>query len=174
MRMSYLFLAVAIVAEVIATSFLKRSDGFTRPAPTLVTAFGYLVAFYFLSLALRTIPTGVAYAIWSGVGIVLVATIAWVAQGQKLDAGALAGMALIVGGVIVMNLFSTTTPHRRIGHRGRPFIFVPAPFPCITRTRRKSTRRGMTASPSRRADTTSRGRVRIFTVLCPLAICHNL
>jgi small multidrug resistance pump len=104
--MSYLYLAIAIVAEVIATSFLKLSDGFTRPLPTLVVAVGYLTAFYFLSLTLRTVPTGVAYAIWSGVGLVLVTTVAWVFQGQRLDAPALAGMALIVAGVAVMNLFS--------------------------------------------------------------------
>ena len=109
--MNYIYLAVAIVGEVIATSFLKQSEGFTRPVPTLIMAAGYVVTFYFLSLALRTIPTGVAYAIWSGVGIVLVAAIAWIVQGQKLDAGALAGMGLIVAGVLVMNLFSTTAGH---------------------------------------------------------------
>ena len=109
--MNYIYLAVAIVGEVIATSFLKQSEGFTRPVPTLIMAAGYVVTFYFLSLALRTIPTGFAYAIWSGVGIVLVAAIAWIVQGQKLDVGALAGMGLIVAGVLVMNLFSTTAGH---------------------------------------------------------------
>lgn len=104
--MSYAILLVAILAEVIATSALKQSDGFTRPWPTLVTVAGYAVAFYFLSLALRTLPTGIAYAIWSGVGIVLVTAIAWVWHGQRLDAPALIGMALIVAGVLVMNLFS--------------------------------------------------------------------
>jgi small multidrug resistance pump len=104
--MSYLYLSVAILAEVIATSFLRASDGFTRPVPTLIVAVGYLSAFYFLSLTLRTVPTGVAYAIWSGVGLVLVTSVAWVFQGQRLDAPAIAGMVLIVAGVAVMNLFS--------------------------------------------------------------------
>jgi small multidrug resistance pump len=109
--MSYFYLAIAIVAEVIATSFMKLSDGFTRPVPSLVTAVGYLVAFYFLSLTLRTVPTGVAYAIWSGVGIVLITAVAWFFQGQRLDLPALAGIALIVAGVLVMNLFSKAAAH---------------------------------------------------------------
>ncbi|MBN8873547.1 MAG: multidrug efflux SMR transporter [Rhodospirillales bacterium] len=109
--MSYLFLSLAIAGELIATSFLKSADGFTRLVPTLIVGVGYLVAFYFLSLALRQIPTGVAYAIWSGVGIVAIAAIAWVFQGQKLDAAALIGMALIVSGVLIMQLFSTTRSH---------------------------------------------------------------
>lgn len=109
--MSYTFLAIAIVAEVIATSFLKQSNGFTKPLPTLVMAAGYVVAFFFLSLALRAMPTGIAYAIWSGVGIVLITAIAWIVQGQKLDAAAMIGMALIVAGVLVMNLWSRTAGH---------------------------------------------------------------
>ncbi len=104
--MAYLLLLVAIVAEVTATSALKQSDGFTRPLPTLVTVLGYGIAFYFLSLTLRTLPTGIAYAIWSGVGIILVTAVAWVWHGQRLDPPALLGMALIVAGVLVMNLFS--------------------------------------------------------------------
>ena len=109
--MAYLYLAVAIVAEVIGTSFMKLSAGFTRPGPTAITILAYAIAFYALSLTLRTMPTGVAYAIWSGVGIILIATVAWVFQGQKLDAAAMLGMALIIAGVIVMNLFSRATPH---------------------------------------------------------------
>ncbi|MGV1682081.1 DMT family transporter [Sphingopyxis sp. NJF-3] len=109
--MHYLYLAIAIVAEVIATSFLKQSDGFRNLGPSLVMAAGYAIAFYFLSLALRDIPTGVAYAIWSGVGIVLIATVAWIFQGQRLDAPALLGMTLIVAGVAVLNLFSKTAAH---------------------------------------------------------------
>ena len=109
--MPYLYLAIAIVAEVIATSFLKQSDGFRTLGPSLVMAAGYAIAFYFLSLALRDIPTGVAYAIWSGVGIVLIATVAWVFQGQRLDAPALLGMAMIVAGVAILNLFSRTAAH---------------------------------------------------------------
>ncbi|VXC49599.1 DMT family transporter [Sphingomonas sp. 8AM] len=104
--MAYLILLVAIVAEVTATSALKQSDGFTRPWPTLVTVAGYAVAFYLLSLTLRTLPTGIAYAIWSGVGIVLVTAVAWLWHGQRLDAAAIVGMALIIAGVLVMNLLS--------------------------------------------------------------------
>lgn len=109
--MSYLYLAIAIASEVCATSFMKLSEGFTRPVPSIVTVIGYGIAFYFLSLTLRTIPTGVAYAIWSGVGIVLIAAIAWIFQGQKLDAAAIAGMALIISGVLVMNVFSKAAAH---------------------------------------------------------------
>lgn len=109
--MSYAYLATAILTEVIATSFLKQSNGFTRLVPTLIVGVGYVISFYCLSLALRGIPTGVAYAIWSGIGIVLITAISWVIQGQKLDAAALAGMALIIAGVIVMNVFSKTAGH---------------------------------------------------------------
>lgn len=109
--MNYLYLAIAIVAEVIATSFLKQSEGFARAVPTTIMAAGYIVAFYCLSLALRGIPTGVAYAIWSGVGIVLIAAIAWLFQGQKLDLPAMVGIALIMAGVLVMNLFSKVAGH---------------------------------------------------------------
>jgi small multidrug resistance pump len=109
--MTYLYLAVAILSEVIATSFLKVSDGFTRPVPSAITVAGYAISFYFLSLALRDIPTGIAYAIWSGIGIVLITTIAWVFQGQKLDVPALGGLGLIVAGVVVINVFSKATAH---------------------------------------------------------------
>jgi small multidrug resistance pump len=109
--MNYWYLAIAIVSEVIGTSLMKASDGFTKPLPAIGTAIGYAIAFYCLSLTLRTIPTGVAYAIWSGVGIVLIAAIAWAFQGQKLDAGAVTGMALIIAGVAVMNLFSKSVAH---------------------------------------------------------------
>lgn len=109
--MSYVFLGIAIVAEVIATIFLKRSDGFSKSAEATISLIGYGVAFYFLSLTLKTIPTGIAYAIWSGVGIVLIAGIAWAFQGQKLDAPAMAGMGLIITGVAVMSLFSKSAAH---------------------------------------------------------------
>lgn len=109
--MPYLLLAGAIVAEVIGTTFMKQSDGFTRPVPSLVTAVCYVVAFVLLSQTLRTIPTGVAYAIWSGVGIVLIAAAAWLFQGQRLDAGAMLGMGLIIAGVVVMNVFSRSAGH---------------------------------------------------------------
>jgi small multidrug resistance pump len=109
--MQYVYLAIAIVCEIVATTFMKESDGFTKLGPSLVTGVGYLIAFYFLSLTLRTMPTGVAYAIWSGVGIVLITTVAWVFQGQKLDTPTLVGMALIVVGVVVMNGFSSSGAH---------------------------------------------------------------
>ena len=99
-----LWLALAIVAEVIATSSLKASAAFTRPLPSLVVVAGYAAAFYCLSLALRSMPVGVAYAIWCGVGIVLVTAIAWIVYGQKLDAIALLGMALIIAGAAILNL----------------------------------------------------------------------
>lgn len=109
--MTYLYLAIAILSEVIATSFLKVSDGFSRPVPSIVTVLGYAVSFYCLAVALRDIPTGIAYAIWSGIGIVLITAIAWIFQGQKLDAAALCGMGLIVAGVVVINLFSKAAAH---------------------------------------------------------------
>lgn len=109
--MHYLYLLLAIVAEVVATSSLKMSDGFTRLVPSLVTVVGYAAAFYCLSLTLRAVPMGIAYAIWSGLGIVLIAAVAWIFQGQRLDAPAVAGMALIIAGVAVMNLFSKTGAH---------------------------------------------------------------
>ncbi|RYY47828.1 MAG: QacE family quaternary ammonium compound efflux SMR transporter [Sphingomonadales bacterium] len=109
--MPYVMLAIAIVAEVLATTAMKQSDGFTRLPWVAVTVIGYGVAFYFLSLTLKTIPTGIAYAIWSGAGIVLISLAAWLLQGQRLDSAAMAGMTLIVAGVLVMNLFSRTAAH---------------------------------------------------------------
>ena len=111
MKIGYLYLSIAIFAEVIATSALKSSEGFTRPLPSLVVALGYGVAFYFLSLVLKTVPMGVAYAIWSGVGIVLIAGIGWLWMKQPLDAPALVGIGLIVAGVAVIQLFSKSTAH---------------------------------------------------------------
>jgi len=111
MNSGYLYLTIAIAAEVIATSALKASQGFTRPGPSLVVAAGYGVAFYFLSLVLKTIPVGVAYAIWSGVGMVLIALIGWVVLKQPLDAAAMLGIALIITGVAVIQLFSKTAAH---------------------------------------------------------------
>lgn len=107
----WIFLAIAIVGEVIATSSLKTSEGFTRLVPSLIVVTGYVVAFYCLSLALKTIPVGMAYAIWAGLGIVLVAAIAWIVGGQKLDLAAVVGMGLIIAGVVVMNLFSRVAAH---------------------------------------------------------------
>jgi small multidrug resistance pump len=107
----WLYLGIAIVAEVIATSTMKATQGFTRLGPSLVVAAGYLMAFYFLSLTLRTLPVGVAYAVWSGVGIALVSLIAWLVYGQTLDGPAIVGMALIVAGVVVLNGFSKSVAH---------------------------------------------------------------
>lgn len=109
--MGYVYLAVAILAEVFGTTCMTESRGVTRLVPSALMVIGYAIAFAFLAFALKTIPTGVAYAIWSGVGIVLIAVIAWLFQGQKLDAPAIAGMALIVVGVIVLNRFSRVAGH---------------------------------------------------------------
>lgn len=107
----YAYLGAAIVAEVIATSLLKMTEGFTRLWPSVGTIVGYGAAFFFLSATLKTIPTGVAYAIWSGVGIVLISLVGWVMFKQRLDSAALLGMALIAAGVIVINVFSRTVTH---------------------------------------------------------------
>jgi small multidrug resistance pump len=109
--MVWLYLVVAILAEVIATTALKLSEGFTRPAPSLLVVLGYAGAFYFLSKVLNDIPISVAYAIWSGAGIALVGVVGWVWLDQKLDLAALLGMGLIVCGVLVINLFSKTAAH---------------------------------------------------------------
>lgn len=108
---NWLYLGVAIVSETIATSALKASEGFSRPLPSLLVVAGYAIAFYFLSLTLRTIPVGIAYAVWSGVGILLIALVGWLVYGQKLDLPAIIGMALIIAGVVVMNVFSKTSAH---------------------------------------------------------------
>lgn len=103
---NWLFLGIAIVAEVAATSSLKASAGFTKLWPSLLVFLGYAIAFYFLSLTLKVIPVGIAYAIWAGLGIVLISLIGWVVFEQKLDLAGVVGMALIVAGVLVINLFS--------------------------------------------------------------------
>ena len=106
--MKWLFLLIAIVAEVIATTALKSSQGFTRLWPSVVVVIGYGLSFYFFALTLKTIPTGVAYAIWSGVGMVLIALLALIIHHQKLDTPAVVGMGLLIAGVAVMQLFSKT------------------------------------------------------------------
>ncbi|WP_159996923.1 multidrug efflux SMR transporter [Roseomonas sp. 18066] len=111
MSISYLWLAIAIVAEVAATSALKAADGFTKLVPSVITVVGYAIAFLCLSLTLRTIPVGITYAIWSGVGIVLISAVAWVWYRQSLDLPAMIGMGLIMAGVLVINLFSRTAGH---------------------------------------------------------------
>lgn len=108
---TYLFLLVAIIAEVGATTALARSDGFTKLVPSIITILGYGIAFYCLSYPLRVMPTGVVYAVWSGLGIVLIATISWVWFGQKLDLATIIGLGFILLGVIIVNLFSKSVSH---------------------------------------------------------------
>ena len=108
---NWVFLFAAIVSEVIATSALKASEGFTVAIPSIIVAIGYSAAFYFLSLTLRTIPVGMAYAIWSGVGVALITLIGWVAFNQKLDAAATLGIVMIVAGVCVIYGFSESAAH---------------------------------------------------------------
>jgi small multidrug resistance pump len=109
--MNWLYLAVAIVMEVVATSALKASDGFTRLLPSALVVVGYAAAFYLLSLTLRTMPVGVVYAVWSGVGVVLITLVGWLVFKQALDLPAFIGIALIASGVIVLNFFSKVVPH---------------------------------------------------------------
>lgn len=107
--MAHLYLFIAIVSEVIATSALKTSQGFTRLVPSIVTALGYLTAFYCLSLTLRSMPVGIAYAVWSGIGIVLVSVVDYMRYGQRLDTPALVGIVFIIVGVLTINLLSKST-----------------------------------------------------------------
>ena len=107
----YFYLAIAIASEVIATSALRAADGFTRLLPSILVVAGYALAFFFLALTLKTIPVGIAYAIWSGIGIVLISLAAYFLYGQTLDAPALIGIGLIVAGVVVINLFSKSSAH---------------------------------------------------------------
>lgn len=107
----WLFLAIAIVSEISATSALKASAGFTKVVPSIVVVIGYLLSFYFLSLTLKVIPIGIAYAIWAGLGIVLLAVVGWVVYDQQLDIAAMLGISLIMAGVLVLNLFSKTASH---------------------------------------------------------------
>lgn len=107
----WLLLAAAICSEIIATSALARSEGFSKPWPSVVVALGYALAFYFLAQVLRVIPVGVAYAIWSGVGILLITLFGWLFLDQKLDPPALIGIGLITAGVVIMNVFSSSVRH---------------------------------------------------------------
>ncbi len=108
---AWLLLGTAIVAEVVGTSALKASEGFTRLVPSVVVVLGYAVAFYCLSLVLKTLPVGIAYAVWSGLGIVLITVVAFVLYGQTIDLPGLLGMGLIVAGVVVLNVFSKASAH---------------------------------------------------------------
>ena len=107
----YLYLAIAITAEVIATTSMKALDGFSRPLPLLLVVAGYSLSFWMLSLVVKTIPVGIAYAIWAGLGIVLVSVAAAAIYQQKLDLPAVLRMVLIVAGVVVIQLFSSSTGH---------------------------------------------------------------
>jgi small multidrug resistance pump len=109
--MAYAWLLASIITEVIATTVLKSVNNFTAPVPTAVVAIGYAATFYFFYRALDVIPIGVAYAIWSGLGMVLIALLAWVFYRQTLDFAAFAGIGLILAGVIVLQLFSKTAGH---------------------------------------------------------------
>ncbi|QKM64395.1 MULTISPECIES: multidrug efflux SMR transporter [Polynucleobacter] len=109
--MAWFMLSLAIITEVIATTALKYTEGFTKLSPTLITLTGYGISFFALSKVLDQIPTAIAYAIWSGTGISLVGLIGWVWLDQKLDLGALIGIALIISGVVIINVFSKSISH---------------------------------------------------------------
>ncbi|WP_421904067.1 DMT family transporter [Maridesulfovibrio sp.] len=108
---AYIYLAFAIVFEVVATSAMKACDGFTKLIPTMIVVVGYVVSFYFFSIVLRTMPVGVAYAIWGGLGVVLVTLVGVFLYGQTPDLPAILGMGLIMSGVCVINYFSKTIVH---------------------------------------------------------------
>ncbi|WP_276316605.1 DMT family transporter [Halomonas flagellata] len=109
--MAFVYLALAIIAEVIATSALKASDGFTRLWPSVTVVVGYGLAFYLLALVLRSVPVGIAYAFWAGLGIVLITLVGQVVYGERPDPPALLGLAMIVGGVVVIQVFSSVSAH---------------------------------------------------------------
>jgi small multidrug resistance pump len=108
--MHWIYLAIAILFEVAATSALKAADGFTRWLPSVVVVVGYAGAFYFLSLTLRVIPLGIAYAVWSGVGLVLITAAAWLLYRQALDVAGVIGIALILAGIVVLYAYSDVVP----------------------------------------------------------------
>lgn len=108
---AWMMLGLAIVAEVIGTTALKASESFTRLVPSLIVVVGYGVAFYCLSVVLKSVPVGIAYAVWSGLGIVLITAVAWLLYGQRIDAAGLIGMGLIIAGVVVLNVFSKSSVH---------------------------------------------------------------
>jgi small multidrug resistance pump len=111
MTWNYAYLLVAVAFEVAATMALKSTDGFTRLWPSLISIAGYALAFYFLSLPLRTLPVGIVYALWCGLGIFFLVGVAWIFYRQALDLPALFGLGLIVAGIAVINLFSKSIPH---------------------------------------------------------------
>ncbi|MDU8923760.1 SMR family transporter [Pasteurellaceae bacterium LIM206] len=107
----WILLGCAIVVEVIGTNSIKASEGFTKPLPTAIALIAFVIALYLISVITRTLPIGIVYAIWSGVGIVLTSVIAFFLFGQKPDLPAVIGMAMIIGGVLVINLFSKGAGH---------------------------------------------------------------
>ncbi len=109
--MKWIFLLIAVSGEVVATSALKASEGFTKLAPSAVVVLGYAIAFYFLSLTLDSIPVGISYALWSGVGVVLISLMGWLLFNQTLDLPAMVGILLIIAGVAIINLLSKSAPH---------------------------------------------------------------
>ncbi len=111
MQMHWVFLAVAIVSEVFASSMLKLSEGFSKPLPTVGVAVGFIVSFYFLSLTLKTMPLGTAYAIWAGLGLVLTSLVSIVFFGQKPDLMGVVSIGLILLGVILLNTMSHMSGH---------------------------------------------------------------
>ena len=109
MTIAYLYLAIAIIAEVIATSALKATQGFTVLWPSVITIIGYAIALFFLSLTMKSIPMGITYAIWSGAGIILISTVGWIVYKQHLDFAALIGLSLMIAGIVVIHVFSKST-----------------------------------------------------------------
>lgn len=109
--MIYFILALSIVCEVVATTSLKASDGFTRLVPSAITVVFYSTAFYLLAIPMKQIPTGILYAIWSGAGVVLISLIGWLLQGQKIDLPGIIGIAFIVTGVLIINILSKSIAH---------------------------------------------------------------
>ena len=110
-KMNWLYLILAIIFESIATNSLKSTNGFTNIVPSIIAVTGYIGVLFFLSLALRTITVGVAYAIWSGVGIILIALVGWVYHKQILDTPAIIGIGFIIAGIVIMNVFSKSVSH---------------------------------------------------------------
>jgi len=111
MLLTYTYLIVAIAFEVVGTSALKASDGFSKLWPSIISVTSYGLAIFLLSLTLRTLPTGIAYAIWSGVGIIFISAVGWVWFKQPLDTAAIIGLGMIIAGVVIVNVFSTSIPH---------------------------------------------------------------
>ena len=107
----YLILALAVMFETVGTTALKASEQFTKLGPSVIVVLAYAISFYLLSITLRTMSVGIVYALWSGLGIVMIATIGWIVFGQKLDLAAVAGLGMIIGGIAVIHLFSNSVTH---------------------------------------------------------------